>query len=712
RDRNRETQHAGQVVAEIEQQHRFDVEPAGGEHGKIRHLVRQLVHADRHAEVQAVVPLFHECRPDGDSASEAVQHGASGHDGAQSVGTRLEALSRVPQRLPDCDLGGTSSVLQMLLLHWVGNDRSVGSDRGLPAEAVLAAVELVPLIVTRPVVLVYFLLLIGLVFILLLLLLNRLSLIVAIHPPVGAVVVLVGCIGFGGSLAPLHCVRGALPTAEEHGGCGVQGVQHADTGCDGGQVGEVVWHARLHGLVGRISAGSRCTMASVRSISSDLLDTNESITLTAILDDILSKYDKRIRPGYINAKKQTPVNVNVSVRISSVSSISEVNMDFTVDMYFRQRWQDKRLAFASYLKGREDELEGSVNIAEEMLHKIWWPDTFFANAKKSEFHHATTRNAFLRIDSLGNVFHSLRQAEAWGRSGWSAGPSCSVIFRWEETGSSSRPKELDEPWDAVGLANLVNGRVRPEVASEEAVPGEVAMAGKGHDKGSNILPILVQKDVSEPVRRARNRGTRLPAVLGARPSVPVEGVSPVVDLTIDDCQGHRDQGGRAEKRARAAPLGEGVCQLVPRKPCVPWDPLQPDSIASGQEVELPGAVGDCPGVRCGVAKGLARADGKDFVLEDCGESTSVLGMRGNYAAVDDDADPKAGATVFDGSVRVAMDLLEIPVRSAWGRSLRLAMALWGWIRMPASARRRAVLAASLRTKMSSGGMLRKALRPS
>uniref|UniRef100_A0A1I8HJR2 Neur_chan_LBD domain-containing protein n=1 Tax=Macrostomum lignano TaxID=282301 RepID=A0A1I8HJR2_9PLAT len=706
RDRNRETQHAGQVVAEIEQQHRFDVEPAGGEHGKIRHLVRQLVHADRHAEVQAVVPLFHECRPDGDSASEAVQHGASGHDGAQSVGTRLEALSRVPQRLPDCDLGGTSSVLQMLLLHWVGNDRSVGSDRGLPAEAVLAAVELVPLIVTRPVVLVYFLLLIGLVFILLLLLLNRLSLIVAIHPPVGAVVVLVGCIGFGGSLAPLHCVRGALPTAEEHGGCGVQGVQHADTGCDGGQVGEVVWHARLHGLVGqdqrrqqvhnglggerahchlhqeqapvveqvRLSADKHYTdeggqhrddcdrdETQQRSISSDLLDTNESITLTAILDDILSKYDKRIRPGYINAKKQTPVNVNVSVRISSVSSISEVNMDFTVDMYFRQRWQDKRLAFASYLKGREDELEGSVNIAEEMLHKIWWPDTFFANAKKSEFHHATTRNAFLRIDSLGNVFHSLRQAEAWGRSGWSAGPSCSVIFRWEETGSSSRPKELDEPWDAVGLANLVNGRVRPEVASEEAVPGEVAMAGKGHDKGSNILPILVQKDVSEPVRRARNRGTRLPAVLGARPSVPVEGVSPVVDLTIDDCQGHRDQGGRAEKRARAAPLGEGVCQLVPRKPCVPWDPLQPDSIASGQEVELPGAVGDCPGVRCGVAKGLARADGKDFVLEDCGESTSVLGMRGNYAAVDDDADPKAGATVFDGSVRVAMDLLEIPV---------------------------------------------------
>uniref|UniRef100_A0A1I8F1B5 LIM zinc-binding domain-containing protein n=1 Tax=Macrostomum lignano TaxID=282301 RepID=A0A1I8F1B5_9PLAT len=36
----------------------------------------------------------------------------------------------------------------------------------------------------------------------------------------------------------------------------------------------------------------------------------------------------------------------------------------------------------------------------------------------------------------------------------------------------------------------------------------------------------------------------------------------------------------------------------------------------------------------------ARADGKDFVLEDCGESTSVLRHACNYAAVDDDADPK------------------------------------------------------------------------
>lgn len=66
------------------------------------------------------------------------------------------------------------------------------------------------------------------------------------------------------------------------------------------------------------------------------------------------------------------------------------------------------MAFHEYIEGIEDEVEESVSVAEEMLTRIWWPDTFFVNAKKADFHHATTRNAFLRIDSNGNVLHSLR----------------------------------------------------------------------------------------------------------------------------------------------------------------------------------------------------------------------------------------------------------------------------------------------------------------
>jgi len=71
-----------------------------------------------------------------------------------------------------------------------------------------------------------------------------------------------------------------------------------------------------------------------------------------------------------------------------------------VDFYFRQHWLDERLRF----NDSNDEL----CISNEMLDKIWWPDTFFANAKSAGFHFATTKNAFLRIKPSGSIVQSLR----------------------------------------------------------------------------------------------------------------------------------------------------------------------------------------------------------------------------------------------------------------------------------------------------------------
>lgn len=44
--------------------------------------------------------------------------------------------------------------------------------------------------------------------------------------------------------------------------------------------------------------------------------------------------------------------------------------DYTVDMYVRQFWVDKRLSFNKF-----DGVEELV-IGSDMLHKIWTPDTF------------------------------------------------------------------------------------------------------------------------------------------------------------------------------------------------------------------------------------------------------------------------------------------------------------------------------------------------
>ncbi|XP_021961461.1 gamma-aminobutyric acid receptor subunit beta isoform X2 [Folsomia candida] len=128
----------------------------------------------------------------------------------------------------------------------------------------------------------------------------------------------------------------------------------------------------------------------------------EEVTLGQKVSDILNTiregYDKRVRPNYGGE----PVVVGVTMYILSISSLSEVHMDFTVDFYFRQTWTDPRLSF----KGPPG--VKTLSVGTEFLKTIWVPDTFFVNEKKSYFHTATTSNEFLRISESGDVIRSLR----------------------------------------------------------------------------------------------------------------------------------------------------------------------------------------------------------------------------------------------------------------------------------------------------------------
>ncbi|KAF8357208.1 lgc-38 [Pristionchus pacificus] len=131
----------------------------------------------------------------------------------------------------------------------------------------------------------------------------------------------------------------------------------------------------------------------------DLPKSNETLErrITVLLDEMLKSHDKRIRPNYGGP----PVEVNITALITTISAVSEVSMDYTLDLYLRQIWRDDRLAFPS---------DGpmSLTIGIDMVNQIWTPDTFFPNEKKSFFHEATSHNSFLRIDNHGNVLRSIR----------------------------------------------------------------------------------------------------------------------------------------------------------------------------------------------------------------------------------------------------------------------------------------------------------------
>ncbi|XP_059473950.1 glutamate-gated chloride channel-like [Neocloeon triangulifer] len=93
-------------------------------------------------------------------------------------------------------------------------------------------------------------------------------------------------------------------------------------------------------------------------------------------------------------------DVSINMHILDFHSIDDEDQEFSVSMYIRQRWTDPRLKFESSSEVRQ--------VVLNEREKIWVPDTFFVNERKTKFSDALTENSFLRIDSDGKVLYSTR----------------------------------------------------------------------------------------------------------------------------------------------------------------------------------------------------------------------------------------------------------------------------------------------------------------
>jgi len=129
-----------------------------------------------------------------------------------------------------------------------------------------------------------------------------------------------------------------------------------------------------------------------------------------ILDQILSPaiYDAHIRPkgtgGGTNVTKgaddgATLVWVNLYVR--SFEKIDDVKMEYSVQITFRQQWNDNRLQF--------NNIGGKIKyLTMTERSKVWMPDTFFRNEKDGKFHNIIQPNLYVRVYPNGDVLYSIR----------------------------------------------------------------------------------------------------------------------------------------------------------------------------------------------------------------------------------------------------------------------------------------------------------------
>uniref|UniRef100_A0A0K0D9C6 Neur_chan_LBD domain-containing protein n=1 Tax=Angiostrongylus cantonensis TaxID=6313 RepID=A0A0K0D9C6_ANGCA len=117
---------------------------------------------------------------------------------------------------------------------------------------------------------------------------------------------------------------------------------------------------------------------------------------TEILERLLSRgYDWRtIYSG--------PVVVSVNMLIRSISKIDNVNMEYSVQLTFRESWMDERLKYGEKNDDHPDFLILTTG------KQIWMPDSFFQNEKHAYKHMIDKPNVLIRVHKDGTILYSVR----------------------------------------------------------------------------------------------------------------------------------------------------------------------------------------------------------------------------------------------------------------------------------------------------------------
>lgn len=117
----------------------------------------------------------------------------------------------------------------------------------------------------------------------------------------------------------------------------------------------------------------------------------EAPNKTHILDNIFKGYDKRIRPYY----REKPITVSLYAVIDSFHDIREDQMEYKTELVVKESWKDPRLVY-----GNESWF---VKLKNDMLKKLWYPDTFIENSRKHDIDEES-KTAYLFGD--GTIFFS------------------------------------------------------------------------------------------------------------------------------------------------------------------------------------------------------------------------------------------------------------------------------------------------------------------
>lgn len=120
--------------------------------------------------------------------------------------------------------------------------------------------------------------------------------------------------------------------------------------------------------------------------------------MSEIFKNIDKNYDKDVRPPTEN---NGPTKIGVSIYVMALPKVDDINMEFHMDMYFRQFWRDTRLQYQSRQVRKIKQAS--------LKHRVWTPDPFFVNQKEGHVLDNPADNTLFSIDTRGSIVYSSRQ---------------------------------------------------------------------------------------------------------------------------------------------------------------------------------------------------------------------------------------------------------------------------------------------------------------
>ncbi|CAK5070184.1 unnamed protein product [Meloidogyne enterolobii] len=85
------------------------------------------------------------------------------------------------------------------------------------------------------------------------------------------------------------------------------------------------------------------------------------------------------------------VRVRVNILVRMLSKIDVVNMEYTIQITFREQWLDNRLNYLNHVFTPPRPLPPFL-VVPHVKARIWFPDTFFPTEKSAHRHMVCIEN--------------------------------------------------------------------------------------------------------------------------------------------------------------------------------------------------------------------------------------------------------------------------------------------------------------------------------